>query len=70
MPLKLFSRKSRNANKKRASEGQPRSLTVEQEAAEFEPAPYEAPSENALLQLLQEQRYCILIKDETCRFWP
>lgn len=62
MPLNLFSRKTNRANK--GNERRPRSLTVEQETAQFEPAPYEAPNENPLLQLLQEQRYCILLKDE------
>ncbi len=64
MPLNLFSRKTNKANKGRANERRSRSLTVEQEAAQFEAAPYEAPNENPLLQLLVEQRYCILLSDE------
>ncbi len=64
MPLNLFSRKTKKAKQGRTNERRPRSLTVEQEAAQFEPAPYEAPNENPLLQLLLEQRYCILLKDE------
>jgi len=63
MPLNLFSRKTNKPNKGR-SNGQPRSLTVEDDAARFVPAPYEAPHENPLRQLHLEQRFCVILKDE------
>lgn len=64
MPLNLFSRKANTANKGRADGRLARSLSVEKEAARFEPAPYEAPNENPMLQILLEQRYCVLLKEE------
>jgi len=61
MPLNLFARKP---NKNRAARRGARALTPEEQAADFEAAPYEAPAEDPLEQLFQQERHTVIVRDE------
>lgn len=61
MPLNLFARKS---GKNRAAPRRRGGTLVEDQAALFEAAPYAAPVDDPLEQLLQQERHSTMVRDE------
>lgn len=64
MLLKLFSRSKKPVKRKSGARSVAVAPTAEEAALLFEPAPYEAPLHDALLQMASEERFSLILRNE------